>query len=635
MSDASPETPPEAPPPRPPRKRSQAPLGKYFLLLVVGLTLVTFGDVWGFFLFLMVMGAALSYLGDQLGSYCGRQRLSLFGLRPRDTAGLINGLTGLTITAMTLFGASYVSENVHIALTSVDDLRQQAKRLGEARDGLTQDVEDLRGQLAGRLAQAEALSAEKDELLEEKARLESTNSLLGARFEALDQANQAFEAQNRELEASLQDLRERRESLDASIQEKLVEIDRLNLALEKKETAPVVILRGQVLLEKSVSVPFGLAPDRLQALVTEVVDQMRTSVQLLDVRFGDEAAQHLITRGVEVVSRRLRELDEFYRTAAAEGKIRDDEVPRECRLLPVSARNVSVGEALRRVTLEVKPNLRIFPAGAEIARTVVDGSLEPGRILDQMLYFNDQVRSVLREKGVSASALQRRNLVSDPSRLLRLVRIVDQVQTAGEPVVVRCVVEEDLFAFGEPRLGLVAELPTPVPPPESKPEIAPAPVLEAPGGSSAGRDAVEAVAPGALASATSSATEAVGRDAATGSSDPGEDPLVTDLDAALGGFPGLPTVRPPGPGADLDRRGPGTVAGRPVRGKSGATWGRPEAGILDIEPPVPTEPDDMALALPEPTLSAETLLETGKPLRLIPGLAPEAGDSGVDGPASR
>ena len=57
---------------------------------------------WLLILSLLVLGGVLSTLGDRLGSRVGKARLSLFNLRPRNTAVLITVLTGSLISAVSL-----------------------------------------------------------------------------------------------------------------------------------------------------------------------------------------------------------------------------------------------------------------------------------------------------------------------------------------------------------------------------------------------------------------------------------------------------------------------------------------------------------------------------------------------------
>jgi hypothetical protein len=424
------------------------------MLLVLGFALVIFWDEIGFFLFLLLLGGGLSYLGDQLGSYCGKQRLSLFGLRPKYTAGLINLGTGVLITVLTFGGAAWMSDDVRVALFRVSDLRQRAEQLRLQELVLKEDVVKAREEVKGArkryldaVAQSRAVETEKRKLMQEN--------------HSLSQRNSGLTTQNFELVSSNKELASRRVVLSRTIQEKLVEIERLNLALEKKETAPVVISRYQILLDESAAVPLDVTTSALQGVLRNLTQRISTRVQLLDVQFDTRSEEYLVRYGSQKVLSRLREIEAFYRSGVQRGKLTEGEIPRECHIVPISTRNVSVRERLARIAFDVRPNLLILKQGEEVARTVVDASLAPEKILDQLLYFDQQVQTVLREQGVSSGSLPRQGLGSDPSRLLELVRIADAVSGSGKDRVILCQAAGDLYAFGKISLVYLVEAKTP------------------------------------------------------------------------------------------------------------------------------------------------------------------------------
>ncbi len=446
-------------PPRPAPRTSRSPLRNYVLLLITGFALVISWDEIGFFVFLLLLGAVLSYLGDQLGSYCGKQRLSILGLRPRYTAGLINLGTGLLITAITFGGAVWVSEDVRTAVFSVSELREQAKKLRVLEISMREDLAKVSKELneakiSYDAAQKEsvALSKERDGLALQTRTLEQQKLVLAQDNEGLAGRNVELAGLNQKLAQSNQTLDARSAQLDRSIEEKLVEIDRLNQALEKKETAPVVISKGQVLLEETAAVASEITTEALTEVVQDITDQIAARVQLLDVKLRPGSARYLVRHGVRQVKTRLNEIVEFYKQALKEGKISETEIPKICHISPVSPRNVSIGERLRRVFFDIRPNLLVLKAGEEVARTVVDGSLPPEKVLDQLLYFDQLVGSALRERGVSATVLKHGRASDNPKRLFQLVRFAEKVHATKASQVVLCRVSDAVFTFVEPTL---------------------------------------------------------------------------------------------------------------------------------------------------------------------------------------
>ena len=133
---------------------------------------------WLLILALLVLGGVLSTLGDRLGSRVGKARLSLLGMRPRDTAVVITVLTGSLISAISLGLMLLVSERLRVGLFQLDQLEarlQQGRKalersnaeLGKAEAGRSlaqKRVQDLRRELAPLLAQRARLLADRDRL---------------------------------------------------------------------------------------------------------------------------------------------------------------------------------------------------------------------------------------------------------------------------------------------------------------------------------------------------------------------------------------------------------------------------------------------------------------------------------------
>ncbi len=77
----------------------------------------------------MMVSGVIAYIGDILGTWVGKRRLTVFGLRPRVTAVLVAISTGILITVLTLAVAATLSEDVKIALFSVNQLKEEKKKL--------------------------------------------------------------------------------------------------------------------------------------------------------------------------------------------------------------------------------------------------------------------------------------------------------------------------------------------------------------------------------------------------------------------------------------------------------------------------------------------------------------------------
>src|SRR5690606_35701619 len=83
-------------------------------------------------LILAVIGGIIAYLGDRIGMRVGRRRLTLFGLRPKHTSGLITILTGILIVAVSLAVPSLAAGDVRTARMQYEGVAAALMlRLGE------------------------------------------------------------------------------------------------------------------------------------------------------------------------------------------------------------------------------------------------------------------------------------------------------------------------------------------------------------------------------------------------------------------------------------------------------------------------------------------------------------------------
>ncbi|MDQ7821920.1 MAG: DUF3084 domain-containing protein [Candidatus Eremiobacteraeota bacterium] len=72
-----------------------------------------------------ILGGAIAYLGNQLGRYIGRKKLSIFRLRPRHTSILITTITGTLIAAGTLLFAYLSSWEVRTLFAGLQKFKTE------------------------------------------------------------------------------------------------------------------------------------------------------------------------------------------------------------------------------------------------------------------------------------------------------------------------------------------------------------------------------------------------------------------------------------------------------------------------------------------------------------------------------
>lgn len=95
-------------------------------------------------LFLILISGILAYIGDTLGFKIGKKRISLFGLRPRNTARVVTVFIGIFIMIITLTFASLISKDVRIALFNIDNLIKHQRELADKNRLLLKKIEALK-----------------------------------------------------------------------------------------------------------------------------------------------------------------------------------------------------------------------------------------------------------------------------------------------------------------------------------------------------------------------------------------------------------------------------------------------------------------------------------------------------------
>lgn len=109
----------------------------------------------------LVLGGLLATLGDRLGTKVGKARLSLFHLRPRQTATVVTIITGIFISASTLGILFATSKSLRVGIFKLDE---KLKELRQARQELT-NVTEQKTQVEQALAEAKTEQIQAQEQL--------------------------------------------------------------------------------------------------------------------------------------------------------------------------------------------------------------------------------------------------------------------------------------------------------------------------------------------------------------------------------------------------------------------------------------------------------------------------------------
>jgi uncharacterized protein (DUF3084 family) len=357
---------------------------------------------------LLVLGGVLSTLGDRLGSRVGKARLSLFNLRPRDTAVVITVLTGSLISAISLGLMLLVSERLRTGLFELDQLEE---RLQQSR----QQVAGSRSQLASSRAQLQAsqrdLRASKTALQTSKADVARAQQGQQRVQQELAQAEQRATALRQEL-APLQRERSRlqaeRERLSgevsrrdgeirrteaelAQLEEKIAsssrELEGLEANLIALRRGDVVLTSGQPLATAKVKIE---RPSQAQEVITALLQQANLNA-FRRVLPGEPPTRQILL----VPTSDIKKL---------EGLLSQ---PGNWVVSIRSAANVLRGEKQVLAFPDLRPNRRVARKGEVLASTTLEGELrDPDQIGRRLNLLLAAAYARAQRQGTLADGLQ-------------------------------------------------------------------------------------------------------------------------------------------------------------------------------------------------------------------------------------
>ena len=342
---------------------------------------------WLLLLSLLILGGVLSTLGDRLGSRVGKARLSLFGLRPRQTAVVITVLTGSLISALSLGLMLLVSRQLRVGLFELNDL--------EAR--LRSSRSDLKGsRKAQRKARQQLEEARADEIKARKILADAQ-----ARAGELRSTLQPLQEQTRRLEAERQRLSQDVRNRDAEIQRTDDELRAVRqrissgeAELQQLEKNLIALRRGDVAISSGqplATVTLKLdRPDQARQVIDQVLRE--ANLQAFQKVLPEQAPDRQI---ILVPRQDIERLEQAIRK------------PGTWVVLLRSAANVLRGERVVYAFPDVRPNVAITMEGEVLAKTTVAGKeANPEAVRNRINLLLASTLAEVRRRGSLSQGLQ-------------------------------------------------------------------------------------------------------------------------------------------------------------------------------------------------------------------------------------
>jgi len=185
----------------------------------------------------LILGGVIATLGDRIGMRVGKARLSLFNLRPRQTATVVSILTGGVISASTLALLFGVSQQLRTGVFELEriqeDLLQAEAELDEAQTAKA-DIEsaltDAREEQTAAQQELADINQSLQQAVEQQRTTQSELQQSRSRLSSLQAELGQVSQQSAQLQDEIQRLQTERADLlqqQATVQERIAERDRL------------------------------------------------------------------------------------------------------------------------------------------------------------------------------------------------------------------------------------------------------------------------------------------------------------------------------------------------------------------------------------------------------------------------
>ncbi|WP_434133662.1 DUF3084 domain-containing protein [Sporomusa sphaeroides] len=406
-----------------------------------------------------VMGGAIAYIGDKLGTKVGKKKLSIFGLRPKHTSIIVTIVTGILISAATLGLMTAVSWDVRTALFGMEELKAQLVFLNGEVDSKTQELELSRAELETKTAEYTAVSTKVketvDQLNRSKAELNEVTSERDKASAALAVLQTDYAAARRDLIAyqqNIKSLQATKQELDDRVAGLTTKIDELNTAktelqsdldhlnevatnlkqgLQIAKEGTVVFRTGEVL--STIVVEGGKGPEDTAGALGEAI--YKTNAMLLDkLNVADKKLEILwIARS------------DFEQASALIAQTNQEVIVR------ISAvGNTVYGEPVIG-RLELFPNHLIYRKDETVYREVVTMSGEPHQAEETVMAFLQQVNMAAVKKGILPDPIQ--GTVGSMSGS-ELFETINKVGRHRGKIELSAVTEQDTYTVGPIRIEI-------------------------------------------------------------------------------------------------------------------------------------------------------------------------------------
>lgn len=359
-----------------------------------------------------VMGGIIAYVGDKIGTKVGKQRMSLFGLRPKYTSIVVTIITGLMIAAATVGVLSISSRSVRTALFGLDQMYAQMEALNQQ---IAAKNEELKARQAEIDAQAEQMNTMQEAVQASQQELEEVRAARDAMGADLQSVKDAYQ----EAQGRMGDLEKVRRVMEDHIADLQFTAKNLENNITNLREGTVMFRVGELL--SSATVRPGLSETEAQGVLTDILNDTNG---LILKRFNIKEEQSVL-----YVSR-SNMADAAKQLAAAD-------TPMMVRI--VASGNIIVGEpAIAKI--QIFPQRLIYHKGDIVWVGGINGG---DNAQNAVVDFLGEVNKRAKEKGIIPDPLSG-EVGNVPGA--ELFEVINQVRNTNGPLRIEAITTKDTYS---------------------------------------------------------------------------------------------------------------------------------------------------------------------------------------------
>ena len=433
---------------------------------------------------ILILGGIIATLGDRIGTKVGKARLSIFNLRPRDTATVVTIATGGMISASTLGILLLLSGQLRDGLFRLESIRSELSNSQQQKQKIETELKGAKTEQEKAQKRLEEINKSLVQAVRKQSETQALLQSVESKFEKADQELQKASQQEVDLRDRIQSLTKEQENLQSESSQLRQEKERISgelatISRDRETLKQKVDASGQLLV----------AIEKQRVELTSEVTSLETAreqllVSLEALRKGNVAifADQILALGVvrpnlsstelrqasleliQQAERNARELLDFLPDQAPEEPvIKISEAQIEGLLNRIKdgqsyvIRILSAGNFLKRETKvaiasDVNLNRQIFARGDEIATLQFNPNLPPQALASRIEQLFLLVSFRARREGVLANTLTGKVGSFPPDALTELFRVVGELKSVYE---IRAVAKDAIFPASTLTLELV------------------------------------------------------------------------------------------------------------------------------------------------------------------------------------